>query len=76
MGAVNSTTVPVRPNTRLWIPLYITDEVCAFNVEIPFTLGVSMLAFAWIGVQDIVGLFLFSKFYGPLSEFQDCHLSH
>ncbi len=67
VSSPNSTTVQMRPHMRLYTTLYIADKIGALNDETPFSLVASMLAFAWIGVQDTAGLFLFGIVYGFLA---------
>lgn len=46
------------------VPNYMADWMGPINVLIPFTFACCILAFAWIGINNVPGLIVFAVLYG------------
>lgn len=49
------------------LPNFFADIVGPLNMMIPFTFACMVLAFAWIGIQNVPGIIVFSALYGLCS---------
>lgn len=46
------------------IPPIIADRVGPINVMVPVTLAWAIVAFCWLAVDNVPGLYVFACFYG------------
>jgi len=66
---INGVGVPARV-----IPPYFADKVGQLNMAVPIIASMVIVAYSWLAVKDIAGLYVFTCFYGLTSAAFQCLL--
>ncbi|KAK5134536.1 hypothetical protein LTR08_006321 [Meristemomyces frigidus] len=64
---INGVGVPARV-----IPPFFADKVGPLNMFVPAVFGLALVAYTWLAVDSLAGLYVFTCFYGLMSAAFQC----